>query len=133
LVFEDITSGAQNDLQDVTRLARAMVTQLGMAEEIGPEYLGGAESALDGRTYAPWEPKDYSEETAARIDMAVHRLIEEAHQCARSILSEHQDTLHAVATALLLEESLDRDQLLKLVNAVPAPAPRLKPVAALTA
>jgi cell division protease FtsH len=133
LIFEEITSGAQNDLQDVTRLARAMVTQLGMADEIGPEYLGGPESALDGRTYVPWEPNTYSEETAAHIDRAVHRLIEEAHQRARSILSEHRDTLHAVATALLLEESLDRDQLLELVNAVSARSPRLEPVAAPTA
>ena len=120
LVFEDITSGAQNDLQEVTRVARAMVTQLGMADELGPEYFGGAaDSALNGRQYVPWEPKEYSDRTAERIDEAVHRLIDDAHQHARSILSAHRDTLDVVAGALLHDESLDRDQFIALVKAQP--------------
>jgi cell division protease FtsH len=112
LACKEITSGAQNDLQEVTRMARTMVTQLGMADEMGPEYFGGSQDGLvDRRLYAPWEPREYSEETARRIDGAVHRLIEEAHRRARSILTAHRATLDAVAAALLHEESLDRDQL----------------------
>src|SRR5439155_14293039 len=76
LACEDITSGAQNDLQQVTRMARGMVTQLGMADERGPEYFGGAaDDALSGQVYNPWAPKEYSDETAQRIDEPVHRLI----------------------------------------------------------
>jgi cell division protease FtsH len=72
IVCEDITSGPQNDLQVVTRLAHAMVTQLGMADELGPTFLGGAgEGGLDGNPYAAWEPKEYSEATAQQIDLAV--------------------------------------------------------------
>src|SRR2546421_2247086 len=71
-----ITSGAQNDLQQGTRSAPGLVTQLGMADELGPEYFGGtSDDALAGR-YNPWEPKEYSDETAERIDEAGHRLIE---------------------------------------------------------
>jgi cell division protease FtsH len=114
---KDITSGAQNDLQAATRMARAMVTQLGMDDELGPEYFGGAnDSAIDGRMYAPWEAKEYSEETARRIDASVHRLIDDAHQRARSVLAEHRATLDAIAEALLREESLDREQLEAIVH-----------------
>jgi cell division protease FtsH len=118
LACDEITSGAQNDLQEVTRMARAMVTQLGMADELGPEYFGsGADNGLDGRAYAPWEPKEYSEDTAKRIDAAVSRLIDEAHQIARNTLTTHRESLDAVAAALLREESLDRDQLAAIVDA----------------
>jgi cell division protease FtsH len=117
LACGEITSGAQNDLQEVTRMARTMVTQLGMADEIGPEYFGGsADGVVDRRLYVPWEPKEYSEETARHIDEAVHRLIEEAHRRARSILTAHRATLDAVAAALLHEEALDRDQLAAVVE-----------------
>src|SRR5581483_10775782 len=72
IACEEITSGAQNDLQQATRMARAMVTQLGMADELGPAYYGGgSDDALNGHDYNPWEPKEYSEETAKRIDEAV--------------------------------------------------------------
>jgi len=120
LACKEITSGAQNDLQEVTRVARAMVTQLGMTNEIGLEYLGGGtDSALTGHLYMPWEPKEYSELTAGRIDAAVHHLIEEAHQRALRILGTHRDTLDVVAAALVREESLDHDQLQVLVSTQP--------------
>jgi cell division protease FtsH len=114
---EEITSGAQSDLQEVTRVARTMVTQLGMAEELGPEYFGGSDGAVGGRGYVPWEPKEYSDETAQRIDEAVHRLIEEAHQGARDIISAHRASLDAVAATLMREESLDGERLREIVNA----------------
>jgi cell division protease FtsH len=118
----EITSGAQNDLQVVTRIARAMVTQLGMADELGPEYFGGsADGGPDGNPYAAWEPKEYSEATAQRIDGAVRRLIGEAHERARSVLSSHRSALDALAGALMKEESLDLDQIRALVQDPEAP------------
>ncbi len=118
IVFEDITSGAQNDLQMVTSVARTMVTQLGMADELGPTYLGGAgDDALSGRRYNPFEPKEYSDETATRIDEAVSRLVNEAHDRAVQVLRGHGEALEAVADALLHEESLDRQEFAAIVNA----------------
>jgi len=113
----EITSGAQNDIQQVTRMARAMVTQLGMSDELGPTYFGGGgDDALGGQPYNPWAPKEYSEETARRIDEVVEKLVEEAHQRAVSALSEHRAALDAIAAALVHEESLNRDQLAAIVN-----------------
>jgi cell division protease FtsH len=132
----EITSGAQNDLQVVTRIARAMVTQLGMADELGPEYFGGsADGGADGNPYAAWEPKEYSEATAQRIDAAVGRLIGEAHERARSVLSSHRAALDALAAALMKDESLDLDQIRALVHEPEAPkaAQAILPLAAATA
>ena len=117
-VFDDITSGAQNDLQMVTNIARTMVTQLGMADDIGPTYLGGAgDDALGGRAYNPWEPKEYSDETASRIDIAVQRLVEQAHARAVQVLKDNRQTLDDLAAALLRDETLDREQFTAIVNA----------------
>jgi cell division protease FtsH len=122
IACSDITSGAQNDIQQITRMARAMVTQLGMSDELGPEYFGGSgDDALNGRASSPWEPKEYSEETARRIDAAVGRLIEEAHAQARSVLQENRAALDAIATALVAEESLDREQVAAIINEHRAP------------
>jgi cell division protease FtsH len=110
-------------------MARAMVTQLGMADELGPEYFGGtSDDALAGRGYNPWEPKEYSDETAERIDEAVHRLIEEAHNRARSLLTGNRATLDAIATALMREESLSREELMDIINAHRAPGQEPLPV-----
>ena len=115
---DDITSGAQNDLQQVTGMARAMVTQLGMSTELGPEYFGGSgDDALNGRGFNPWEPKEYSDETAKRIDAAVARLIDEAHERALKTLTNNRPMLDAIAEALMKDESLDRNQLTAIVNA----------------
>jgi cell division protease FtsH len=118
IACEDITSGAQSDLQMVTRLARTMVTQLGMADELGPEIFGNSgDGGLDTISYAAWEPKEYSNETAQRIDAAIYRLIDEAHQRARSLLNAHRATLDAIVSALLREESLNLEQIVALVQA----------------
>ena len=74
IACEEITSGAQNDLQEVTRLARMMVTHLGMVEAVGPAYLGGSEDeALEGTPFTPWAPRVYSDETARHVDAATRR------------------------------------------------------------
>ncbi len=114
----EITSGAQNDLQQVTRMARTMVTQLGMSDVLGPQYLGGpSDDALNGRTYNPFEPKEYSESTAQRIDLEVDRLINEAHERALTVLRENRSALDAIAETLMKEEMIDRDQLTAIINA----------------
>jgi cell division protease FtsH len=118
IACEEITSGAQNDLQQVTGMARVMVTQLGMAEDLGPTFFGNAEgNGLDGATYNPWEPHEYSDGTARRIDEAVERFVNEAHDTARRVLAGNRAALDAVAEALMHEESLSNEQLAKIVDA----------------
>jgi cell division protease FtsH len=96
-----------------------MVTQLGMDDELGPTFLGGSgEGGLDGNPYAAWEPKEYSEATAQRIDLAVQRFIDQAHQRARSLLGEHRAELDALASALIREETLSLEQIVALLQAV---------------
>jgi cell division protease FtsH len=124
----EITSGAQNDLQEVTRLARAMVTQLGMAEDLGPRSFGDvAEDVPGGRPCAPGAPAEYSEATAQRIDAAVDRLIAEAHERACTLLRAHRAALDALAAALQAEESLEGAQIAAIIAAHPAD-PELVPV-----
>jgi cell division protease FtsH len=134
IVFTEITSGAQNDLQQVTNIARTMVTQLGMDEELGPIYFGGAgDNALSGRTYNPYEPKEYSDETGHLIDRAVARLVSEAHALALNALRAHRDALDAIAAALIQDESLDREQFAAIAQAhgaSPQPRPSLPSPAA---
>jgi cell division protease FtsH len=118
VIFTEITSGAQNDLQQVTNIARTMVTQLGMADELGPIYFGGSgDNALNGRTYNPWEPKEYSDETGHLIDLAVSRLVAEAHERAVGIIKTNRPALDAIADALLHDESLDRNQFTAIAQA----------------
>jgi cell division protease FtsH len=129
IACEEITSGAQNDLQQVAALARAMVMQLGMAEELSPRSYGGpGDEALGGQMPSPFAPKEYSEETARRIDAAIDRLIDEAHERARTVLRENRAALDAIAAALLRDESLDRAELTQIVNAHRAPGLEPLPV-----
>ncbi len=109
LVFDDITSGASNDLERVTRLARAMVTRLGMSTELGPLVYGQKEELIFlGREIS--EQRDYSEAVAEQIDKEVRRLINEAYEKARAILVQYRDSLDAVATRLLEVETISRDE-----------------------
>jgi cell division protease FtsH len=130
IACEEITSGAQNDLQQITRMARSMVTQLGMAGDLGPVYWGGGDDS-DGS--APWEPREYSEETAKHIDQAVTELVDEAHNRARAVLRDNCAILDAMAAALIREESLTREELTDIINAhrppgvPPLPVPTGKP------
>lgn len=123
----EITSGGQNDFQQVTRMARAMVMRLGMSDELGPAYFGGDDDAVNGLTYTPWEPKDYSDETADRIDRAVLRLVSEAHERARDVLTQNRAVLDEIAAGLMRDETLDAEELQTIVNR--HGARRLGPVA----
>jgi cell division protease FtsH len=118
LALDDITSGAQNDLQQVTNIARTMVTELGMTDDVGLTYLGaGGQDAINQSAFNPYGQRSYSDEWAARIDEAVAKLVAEAHERAIGTLRTHRDALEAVAAALVHEESLDREQFMAIANA----------------
>jgi cell division protease FtsH len=117
LALGDITTGAENDLKEATQMARRMVSEWGMGEQTGPVVY----DLSDGNSYlSQQQPEDhprlYSEATAQRLDAEVERLITQAHQQARSVLSEHRAALDRLAHALLQEEVLEREQVLAIVN-----------------
>ena len=125
LIFHDPTTGASNDIEKATNLARAMVTQYGMTERIGAIKLGTGDSdPFLGRDYG--HQRDYSEEIAGIIDEEIHNLIESAHQEAFNILVDNRDILDALVVELLERETLlksDIDRIFASVNLVkPRPA-----------
>ncbi|HEX4862805.1 MAG TPA: ATP-dependent zinc metalloprotease FtsH [Acidimicrobiales bacterium] len=106
LVFSEPTTGAENDIEKVTRIARAMVTEYGMSEELGPQQLGHR----DGEVFLGRElghQANYSQEVAAKIDREVRGLIDEAHGRARAVLTHHRSTLDLMARELVEKETLD--------------------------
>jgi cell division protease FtsH len=114
-VFGQPTTGDESDLKEATALARRMVGQWGMSDELGPvAYRMGEMHPFLGRELA--EPRDYAEATAADLDHAVRRLLEEAHQHARALLLEQRPVLDALVAELLLHESLDAGRLDALVQ-----------------
>ena len=106
LVFDDITSGASNDIERVTKLARTMVTRLGMSAGMGPMVYGQKEELIFlGREIS--QHRDYSEDTAIQIDREVKRIVEECCERARKMLEENRESLTRLAEALLEYETLD--------------------------
>jgi cell division protease FtsH len=123
IVFDDITSGASNDIERVTQLARNMVTRLGMSEELGPMVYGQKEELIFlGREIS--EQRDYSEAVAEKIDQEVRRLVNDAYIRARQILVEYRDKLDEVATRLLEVETISREEFEKMF---PPPIPKRSP------
>jgi cell division protease FtsH len=109
LVFDDITSGASNDLERVTKMARSMVTRLGMSDALGPLVYGQKEELIFlGREIS--EQRDYSEAVAEKIDEEVRVLINAAYEKAKSILIEYRDKLDKVANRLLELETISREE-----------------------
>jgi cell division protease FtsH len=110
LVFGDVSTGAQNDLQMATDLARHMVTQYGMSERLG---LAAFEQPLNSPLYAaaPGQRREYSERTARMIDADIARLLGEAHERVRATLRERRKLLDTLAHALLDKETVDREAL----------------------
>jgi cell division protease FtsH len=110
LVFGDVSTGAQNDLQMATDLARHMVTQYGMSERLG---LAAFEQPLNSPLYAvpPGQRREYSERTARMIDAEIARLLGEAHERVRATLHERRKLLDTLAQALLENETVDREAL----------------------
>jgi cell division protease FtsH len=109
LVFDDITSGASNDIEQVTRMARTMVTRLGMSGELGPLQYGQKEELIFlGREIS--EQRDYSEAVAEKIDQEVRRIVEEAYGVAKRLLEQYRDKLDDVAKKLLEAETITREE-----------------------
>ncbi|MBO9309949.1 MAG: ATP-dependent zinc metalloprotease FtsH [Chloroflexi bacterium] len=115
VVLNQITSGAENDLRVATRLAREMVAQLGMSEELGPVNYGDTERQ-PFLGYSLAQPRIYSEETAALIDRETKRLVEQAHERARQLCREHRHLLEALADALMTHEVLDQAQVMDILK-----------------
>ncbi len=109
IVFDDITSGASNDIEQVTRMARTMVTRLGMSDELGPLQYGQKEELIFlGREIS--EQRDYSEAIAEKIDQEVRRIVEESYDLAKSLLTKYRRQLDAVAQKLLEAETMTREE-----------------------
>ena len=109
LILNDISTGASNDIERATKIARSMVTQYGMSERIGTLTLGqGQEEVFLGRDFG--HTKEYSEETAAVIDEETKRIVDTGYNRAKQILSEHLDKLHQVAGILLEKEKIEADE-----------------------
>jgi cell division protease FtsH len=114
LVFNEITTGAANDLERATAMARQMVTRLGMSDRLGPRVFGSdPHQPFLGRELGV-EPS-YSEEMAQEIDEEIYRLIDDAHQRAARVLLEHQQALHEMATILIERETIDKDEFERLL------------------
>jgi len=109
LIFNEMTTGAQNDLKEATKLARKMVKQFGMTKSLGPVTYGENEELVFlGRDLG--EHKNYSEETASKIDKTVMKLVKEAQIRAKKILSDHKAELKKVAVKLLRDETINKKE-----------------------
>ena len=114
LVFHEVTTGASNDLEKVTDIAKRMVMRYGMSDKLGPRVLGhSAEMPFLGREMG--HQADYSEEVAREIDDEVRRIIEEGYESALNVLREHMDDLHRISQILIERETIDKDQFVRLL------------------
>jgi cell division protease FtsH len=140
LVFNEVTTGAANDLEKITSVAKQMVMRFGMSEKLGPRVLGrNHDMPFLGREMGA-EP-DYSDEVAREIDDEVRRIIEDGHELALQVLRTHMDDLHRISQILIERETIDKDQFERLLAgelesavfpeeetaAQPAPTPEPEP------
>ncbi len=115
LILNDVSTGASNDIQRATQIARNMVTKYGMSDRIGAIMLGsGQEEVFLGRDFA--QAKEYSEETAAVIDEEIKKIVDNAYRRAEQILRDNIDKLHAVAGVLLEKEKIDGEEFDAIFN-----------------
>ena len=118
LIFEDVSGGASNDIQRATETAKKMVMKLGMSDVIGLRSFGnGAGEVFLGRDFS--SSQDYSDDTAAKIDNEIHRIISEAYDLAKRVLTEHMDKLHFVAEFLVRNEVMDGEQFKAAMDGTP--------------
>jgi len=125
LVYREVTTGASNDLERVSRIARAMVCQYGMSDKLGTLALGRrSHNPFLGRDYM--DERDYSEDIARQIDDEVRDIVDTCHTRAQDILQNHRDKLDRVVKALLESETIEREEFLKIMgkseHATPAAA-----------
>ncbi|MGA6946165.1 MAG: ATP-dependent zinc metalloprotease FtsH [Solirubrobacterales bacterium] len=118
IVFSEITTGASNDLEKVTETAKQMVMRFGMSERLGPRVFGHDRSMpFLGREFSA-EP-DYSDEVAREIDDEVRRMVEDAHQTSKDILSEHREQLDTISRILLERETIEAEEFIALLEGKP--------------
>jgi cell division protease FtsH len=119
LIFEEPTTGAYDDIEKATQIARAMVTEYGMSDVLGPQQLGQKDGEVFlGRDFG--HQRNYSDQVAARIDAEVRAIIEYGHEEAHAILTAHRDVLDRLATALVEKETLDTPELTEILGHLPS-------------
>jgi cell division protease FtsH len=115
IIFDEITTGASNDLEKVTQSAKSMVMRFGMSDKLGPRVFGHNQGQpFLGREFSS-EP-DYSDEIAREIDDEIRRIVESAHQRAKDILVEHREMLVNISEILLRRETIERPEFLALLD-----------------
>jgi cell division protease FtsH len=118
LIFADPTTGAANDIEKATAIARRMVMEYGMSDILGPMQYGKPNGEVFlGRDYS--RQQDYSDEVAANIDNEVRKMINAAHEEARLILERHRDSMERMVEALLENETVDRNEVAEVFADVP--------------
>jgi cell division protease FtsH len=123
IIFDDVTNGAVDDLDRTTKLARAMVTQYGMSEKMGPMVFGQRHELIFlGREIG--EQRNYSEQVAREIDKEVQRIVGQAHGRAKEILTRYSNLHHAIARKLIQVETLDAEEFELFFLGVPGAPPR---------
>ena len=126
--FGDVTTGASNDFEKATELARRMVTQYGMSDNLGPiQYGRGNHQVFLGRDFG--EDRNYSEEVAFKIDTEVRKIIDDCYGDARSILEANWDKVERMVASLLEHETVDTEEVLAIMNDRPYPPSSAEPVA----
>lgn len=120
IIFNDISTGASNDIQRASDLARSMVTEYGMSDKLGPISFGGNDEVFIGKNYN--HVRNYSETIAAAIDEEVEKIISNAYNRAETILREHIDKLHLVAETLVKLEKINEEQFNSLMVTGELPA-----------
>ena len=121
LVIGDVSTGASNDIERATEIARSMVTKYGMSDKLGPIAFGDQSNEVFlGKDFN--HVRNYSESVASQIDEEIERIVKDAYSRTKEILSEHIDKLHAVAQALLKEEKIDGKEFEAIMKGEQQPA-----------
>ncbi len=115
IVFDDVTTGAVNDIQQVTQIARNMVKMFGMSDSVGMvNYGDDSEQPFLGYSIA--SGRDYSDDTASKLDAEIKRIIDVAYQETRGLLDDHREQLDELAQALLEKETIEREEILRILD-----------------
>ena len=132
LAFSEVTTGAQNDLENATEIARRMVCEFGMSERMGTLTYGKRERQVFlGRDL--FEERNYSEQTAVRIDEEIRRILDTCYERAKQALSTHREKLDLLATRLLEKEVLDGEEVKRILGLQASPPPTARPEGSLSA
>jgi cell division protease FtsH len=121
VVYGTRTTGAENDIEQATQIARHMVTRWGMSDKVGMVQLAPRENPYLGPAGGLMGSKPFSEDTARIIDAEVHRIIDECHSDAKRLLTEHRKQLDALVQALMQRETLNEQEILQVTGLPPAP------------